>query len=286
MKKWHMIIDVSLCQGCNNCFMACKDEHVGNDWPGYSRPQSSHGERWINLPYNERGQYPQIDVAYRPTLCTHCADAPCVSRSGGAISKRADGIVLIDPKKAAGRSDLVDACPYGAISWSQDSSAPQKCTLCAHLLDDGWTKPRCVQACGPGALSFVHEDDASFAGRMAAEGLRTLHRGAAVDTAVCYKNLNRFDSCFIAGSVAFDQDGIVDCAAGAVVALTVVGDDGAAPLQTVTADAFGDFTFDGLERDSGEYRIEVTFCDGRYAVATAALGESVSLGTIMLEGGR
>ena len=107
MKKPHLVIDVALCQGCNNCFLACKDEHAGNDWPGYAKSQSPLGERWIEIPYRERGQYPLIDVTYRPTMCTHCADAPCVPRSDGAIGKRADGIVLIDPEKAAGREELV-----------------------------------------------------------------------------------------------------------------------------------------------------------------------------------
>ena len=36
MKKWNMIIDVAKCHDCNNCFLACKDEHVENDWPPYS----------------------------------------------------------------------------------------------------------------------------------------------------------------------------------------------------------------------------------------------------------
>lgn len=282
-----MIVDVALCQGCNNCFMACKDEHVGNDWPGYSRPQSQHGERWIDIPCNERGQYPLIDVAYRPTLCTHCADAPCVGRSGGAITKRPDGIVLIDPVKAAGRRDLVEACPYGRIVWSEESSAPQKCTLCAHLLDDGWTKPRCVQACGPGALTFVHEDDAAFAERVKAEGLQTLYRGAPEGTGVCYKNLPRFSSCFIGGSVATEQDGRVDCAPGVTVTLAradaAPGDD---PLMTAITDAFGDFKFDGLEADSGEYTVRFVMTDRPVVEKTAVLGRSVSLGTILLEGRR
>lgn len=287
MKKWHMIIDVARCQGCNNCFMACKDEHVGNEWPGYSGSQSPHGERWIGLPCNERGQYPLIDVAYRPTPCTHCADAPCVGESGGAIHKRADGIVLIDPVKAAGRRELVDACPYGMITWSEESSAPQKCTLCAHLLDDGWSKPRCVQACGPGALSFVHEDDDKYAVRVAAEGLETLHPGGVEATGVSYKNLARFESCFIAGSVAVDQAGAVDCAPGAVVTLTRVAATAVdhPPLSLVT-DAFGDFKFDGLKPDSGEYQVQVALDDLAPRDLTAVLGYSVSLGTILVKGAR
>jgi Fe-S-cluster-containing dehydrogenase component len=297
MKKPHLIIDVALCQGCNNCFLACRDEHVGNDWPGYSRPQSPHGERWIEVPCKERGQYPLVDVAYRPTLCTHCADAPCVAGSEGAISKRADGIVLIDPEKGAGRPELVDACPYGMISWSDESSAPQKCTLCAHLLDTGWTKPRCVQACGPGALSFVWEDDDTFARRAEAEGIGTLRPGSVERTAVNYSNTGHFDSCFVAGSLAVERDGVIDCASGRSATLKKAGgspggsagDDAEGNgelLQTVLTDVFGDFKFDGLEPDSGEYLIEIAANSHGPVRITATLGSSVNLGTILVGGER
>ncbi len=32
MKKWNLIIDVALCENCNNCVLSTKDEQVGNDW--------------------------------------------------------------------------------------------------------------------------------------------------------------------------------------------------------------------------------------------------------------
>ena len=39
MKKWNLIVDVEKCENCYNCFIATKDEHVGNDFPGYAAPQ-------------------------------------------------------------------------------------------------------------------------------------------------------------------------------------------------------------------------------------------------------
>ena len=84
MKKPHLIVDVALCQGCNNCFLACKDEHVGNDWPGYSRPQSSLGERWIQIPCHERGQYPRF------SFHTHH------DGKGGALNDISDHRIEID----------------------------------------------------------------------------------------------------------------------------------------------------------------------------------------------
>ena len=113
MNKWNMIIDVAECTNCNLCTLAAMDEYVGNEFPGYSAPMPKHGHKWINILQKERGQVPAVDVAYVPTMCNHCDDAPCVAKGKGAVQKRGDGIVLIDPVKAKGRKDLVDACPYG-----------------------------------------------------------------------------------------------------------------------------------------------------------------------------
>ena len=51
-----------------------------------------------------------VDVHYVPRMCNHCDDAPCIEAAGDAIVKRPDGIVIVDPDKAKGRRDLVDAC--------------------------------------------------------------------------------------------------------------------------------------------------------------------------------
>ncbi len=107
-------------------------------FPGYTQAQPRHDHRWIDVKRCERGQYPLIDVAYRPTPCMHAAN--------GAITLRDDGIVLIDPEKAKGQKHLVQSCPYGAIYWNEEKEVPQKCTMCAHLLDDDWKQPRCAQA--------------------------------------------------------------------------------------------------------------------------------------------
>jgi len=60
MKKWNLIIDVALCHDCNNCFLADKDEFVGNDFPPYSVAQPWAGQRWMNIERKERGQYPSF----------------------------------------------------------------------------------------------------------------------------------------------------------------------------------------------------------------------------------
>ena len=255
MKKWHFIIDVAKCEDCNNCFLSCKDEHCGNDWPGYSASQPLHGHRWMNIDRKERGEFPVIDVAYLPTPCMHCDNAPCIKAAkNGAVYKRDDGLVIIDPEKAVGQKQLAASCPYGTIWWNEEKDLPQKCTGCAHLLDDGWKKPRCVQACPTGALSI----------QLAAPGeLDRLKKDGAVSTLeknenstrprVIYKNLYRYTHCFIAGSVAKRIDGAEDCLPGLRVCLMK---DAGAVQETVTDD-FGDFKFDGLLPDSGPYQVHI-----------------------------
>jgi len=277
MKKWNMIIDVAKCHDCNNCFLACKDEFVENDWPPYSVAQPWHGHRWMNIMRKERGQYPKVDVGYLPTPCMHCDSAPCIKAAkGGAIYQRKDGIVIIDPEKAKGQKDLVDACPYGAIWWNADKAVPQKCTFCAHLLEDGWDKPRCVHACPTGAMEMVYAEDAQMQKRVNSEGLEVLQPGLKTKPRVYYKNLYRYEKCFIAGSVALqDKD---ECAEGAKVTLS----KGSKALETVETNNYGDFKIDKLDEKSGKYTLEVSYPGYKKQKVSVDLKTSVNVGTIFL----
>jgi len=279
MQKWNMIIDIERCEDCNNCFLACKDEHVGNDWPGYAVSQPLHGQRWIDIMRRERGQYPLIDVAYRPTPCMHCDNAPCIKAAkNGAIYKRDDGIVIIDPAKSRGQKAVLDTCPYHAIWWNEEKDLPQKCTFCAHLLAEGWKEPRCVQACPTGALKFVAADNSEIEKRVESENLEVLHPQYKTLPRVYYKNLYRYSRCFIAGSVAVEVDGVSDCAQGANIKLIK---DSNTIAETVS-DPFGDFKFDNLEENSGIYTLEIKYQDDTPKKVEVDLKQSVSVADIIL----
>ena len=64
-------IDVSICNGCRNCQIACKDEHVDNDWRPYAAKEPEIGAFWIKVEEKTRGQVPWVRVAYTPVLCSH-----------------------------------------------------------------------------------------------------------------------------------------------------------------------------------------------------------------------
>ena len=114
-------VDVSICNGCYCCQIACKDEYCDNDWTPIAKPQPDTGQFWLKLNENIRGTVPKVKMHYVPTLCNHCDNAPCMSAcTVGAIYKRKDGLVVIDTEKCTGCRLCVDACPYHVFSLTRD----------------------------------------------------------------------------------------------------------------------------------------------------------------------
>jgi len=279
MKEAYLVIDVAKCEDCNDCFLSCKDEFVSNDWLPYSVSQPLHGHRWMDIMRKERGQYPFIDVAYRPTPCMQCEDPDCMKEAANeAIYKRDDGIVIIDPEKAKGQKSIVDSCPYGVIYWNDELDVPQKCTFCAHLLDNGWKEPRCVQACPTGAMKYLRVEDPEMQRVIETEKLEVLHPEYELQPRVYYKNLYRFMRCFIGGSIATEVDGVNECVKGALISLL----KGSAKIDETMSDAFGDFKFDNLEGNSGTYRLEFTYPGKEVKTREVVLKTSLNMGTIWL----
>lgn len=255
MKKWNLVIDVSRCNNCAACQLATMDEYAANDFPGYAARAPKSGATWIGIERFERGQGTQIDVSYLPTLCQHCDDAPCGAGRDDAVLKRADGIVLIHPQRAQGRSDLVDKCPLGAIHWNEELGLPQAWNFDAHLLDAGWTQPRGAHACPTGAMVAHHVTDNEMQRMVSSEGLRVLSQVASQRPRVYHKHLHRITDRFVAGTVVGVLDGKRTCLSGAQVSLS--GPQGV-PLRCTT-DAFGDFKFEPLPAQDLAYDLTIAF---------------------------
>ena len=280
MKKWNLLIDVALCENCNNCFLATKDEHVGNDFPGYAAPQPLHGHKWIDILRKVRGSGHMVDAAHVPTTCNHCDDAPCVTAGKGAVIKRDDGIVLIDPQKAKGRRDIVGSCPYGAIWWNEELQLPQKWIFEAHLLDQGWEQPRGAHACPTGAMRAIKVEDKEMMALVKEKNLEVLKPELGIRPRVYYRNLHRFTKCFIGGSVVAMVDGVKECIDGAKV---VLRDNKDKLLDQGATDVFGDFKFERIEPDSGSYSVAVTHQRyGSASIEVAVAADSVYAGDILL----
>ncbi len=240
-----LIFDVNKCNGCHNCQIACKDEHCGNDWQPIAAPQPLTGQFWCKLHDTVRGQVPKVKVAYTLNICRHCDDAPCIEACADeAIYKRYDGIVIIDPTKCTGCHSCLKACPYDDVIYYNDTlNIAQKCTLCAHLLDQGEKEPRCVEVCPTDALVFAEESEAKDLLKDAEE----LQGSFNTKPRVHYLNLPKR---FVAGLIYDpDKDEIVE---GASVTVTAADNSAVATLAT---DEFGDFMKDGLEK--GVYTLTI-----------------------------
>ena len=278
MSKWNMIIDVAECTNCNLCTLATMDEYVDNDWPGYSAPMPKHGHKWIDIKQKERGQTPFMDIAYMPTMCNHCDDAPCIKAAPDVISKRDDGIVLIDPVKSRGRKELVDSCPYGHIWWNEELDIPQAWNFDAHLLDAGWDKTRGHQSCPTGAMKAIKLDDSAMAKLAKDEGLEVLQPELGTKPRIWYRNLWRYTTAFIGGSVSAEAGGLIDCVEGATV---ILSKDGSKVAETTT-DNYGDFKFDKLAEESGTYTIDITADGYNKKSVETDLDDSIYLGEVRI----
>jgi hypothetical protein len=170
-------------------------------------------------------------------------------------------------------------CPYGHIHWNDELQLPQNWIFEAHLLDQGWKEPRVSQVCPTGAIEAVKVEDAAMAERAAREGLRTLRPELGAKPRIYYRNFDRVDKIFIGGSLAEIRDGVEECAEGVQVELWLNGER----LATTTTDTFGDYKFDGLEPDSGEYEVRLAaerFAEGLPAKLRPAKSEYLGLGRL------
>jgi len=234
-----LVIDITKCNGCHNCQIACKDEHCGNDWSPIAKPQPLTGQFWTRVVDRVRGQVPKVKVTYEHTICQHCDDAPCLKACPEkAIYKRPDGTVIIDSTICKGSHNCIEACPYpGVIYFNEDLRIAQKCTFCAHLLDQGWTETRCADACPTGAFTFGDEDDPKIKELLAKAS--PLKPELDTKPRVFYIGLPKK---FIAGAL-FDQEAD-ECLEDATVTAT---NTETGEKYEATSDSYGDFWLKNLK---------------------------------------
>ena len=270
-------VNSRLCMACYCCFMACKDEHCGFA-SKLSAAQPMMGQKWIDINEWERGDDSRrIKTASVATLCAHCQDPACAKAgTDGAVYKRPDGIVIIDPEKSKGQKAIADACPIGAVSWNEELEIPQKCTMCAELLDDpdylaylgdpALKVPRCVEACPNEALIFGDLDDPnSEISKLVAENRNTqLELLAGQETNVKWLNV---PTVFLAGTV-YQPKETEEVLIGAKVKLTCETGE----TWEAETNYFGDWEVEWLPKNK-KIDIEIT-ADGYKPVTYSAVTDA------------
>jgi formate dehydrogenase iron-sulfur subunit len=122
MLKFLADTHTNLCIKCKACEAICKNFN--------EVPEGIYRIRVITI--NE-GKPDQLNI---PMPCMHCTTPPCMKVCPmNAISKREDGVVLVDKNRCIGCGYCAYACPFGAPQF-QESGAfgtkgkMDKCTFC------------------------------------------------------------------------------------------------------------------------------------------------------------
>ncbi len=161
-----ILIDESLCVGCDNCEKACAHTH-----DGVSRLDREAGPSFASI--------------HIPTSCRHCENPKCMTECPpDALRRHPNGEVFI-MDNCIGCGNCASNCPYGVIQMAQasprnrrgvlarllfgeeepaelhdDSVAKKavKCDLCQRVpgLEDSREKTACVLSCPTGAILRVN----------------------------------------------------------------------------------------------------------------------------------
>ena len=178
--RYGMLVDLSLCIGCNACTVACKLEN--------GTPRECFNT-WIeSFDVESAGRIRRANV---PKQCNHCSDAPCVKVCPtGASHKLDDGVVMVDPDTCIGCKYCMAACPY-QVRYQLDTGEVEKCTFCHHRVEKG-LMPACVGTCVTKARLFgdVNDPESDIAKSIAREGRETLSPDLGLDPALGYIGLS------------------------------------------------------------------------------------------------
>ncbi len=169
MTRYGMVIDLGRCIGCDACSLACKAQNA-----------TPRGVMWNRVLKYEVGIYPDAKLKFLPIQCMHCSEPECLRVCPtGAISKRSDGIVVIDQNKCMGCRYCGLACPYanpnsldkicnyyeGYVTPYEKSGfkkhtagTAEKCNFCLERVEQG-LEPSCVMACVGKARFFGDLDN-------------------------------------------------------------------------------------------------------------------------------
>jgi Fe-S-cluster-containing dehydrogenase component len=132
-------VDTQKCDNCLKCVDACRTAN--------KTPEKAPARRKVAEYTNSAGE-----KVFITTSCMHCAVPSCANVCpAGAINKRDDGIVDIEPKRCIGCKYCFQACPFGVPHYLE---VMDKCDCCLANGVEAGQPTECVKACPTGALNY------------------------------------------------------------------------------------------------------------------------------------
>lgn len=162
-----MLLDATLCIGCQSCMVACKQaNNMPYEFTGEQRiwdnPQDLSSKTLNVIKKYSDGSAAHKDqekdgYCFVKRHCMHCVDPACCSACPvGALKKDAvTGAVSYNKDACIGCRYCQIACPFNIPKFEWDNPFPRivKCQLCDHLLKQGGIAA-CCGACPTGASLF------------------------------------------------------------------------------------------------------------------------------------
>jgi len=179
-----ILADPSRCVGCQRCELACTEFNDGRAQPSISRIKI---DRAVNFGPDGPTGGPAMQGMWGNGLvaqgvCRQCPHpVPCATAcpQDAIIADPKTGARRVDARRCVGCRLCQRACPWDMMTFDEERQKASKCFLC-----DG--KPRCVEACPSGALTYVPWRDITREGRPALATLAAIPAAKAKACADCH----------------------------------------------------------------------------------------------------